>query len=131
VLSESIISKALGLSLTAAMEPRIIDLDDPWGTGGMDDRMKQLVEDLRGAVSQALVDSLDVDQALRRVREQGWSLYLVVDRKRQGEALEAHEISAEPTRVEAAFRIDSNDLGFLRSIGIDPTRRTRRRRADS
>ena len=98
----------------------------------MDDRMKKLVETLRGAVSQALGDSLEVDQALRRIREQGWSLYLVVDRKRGGEALDAYEISsAESPQSEASFRIDSSDLYFLRSIGIDPTRRTRRRRADS
>jgi hypothetical protein len=29
---------------------------------------------------------------------------------------------------EAAFRIDGRDLSFLRSIGIDPTRRIRSRR---
>jgi len=98
----------------------------------MDDRMKQMVETLRGAVSQALGDSLEVDQALRHIREQGWSLYLVVDRKREGEALDAYEIgSGESLPSEAGFRIDSSDLSFLRSIGIDPTRRTRRRRADS
>jgi hypothetical protein len=98
----------------------------------MDDRMRQLVEELRGAVSEALADSTEVDHALRHIREQGWSLYLVVDRKREGEALEAYEIAGERALVsEAAFRIDSSDLSFLRSIGIDPTRRARRRRADS
>ncbi len=97
----------------------------------MNDQMKQLVETLRGAVSQALGDSLEVDQALRRIREQGWSLYLVVDRKRQGEALNAYEIACgKSLQSKARFRIDSSDLNFLRSIGIDPTRRTRRR-ADS
>ncbi len=30
---------------------------------------------------------------------------------------------------EPAFQIDGRDLSFLRSIGIDPTRRLRRRRA--
>jgi hypothetical protein len=98
----------------------------------MNDRMRQLVEELRGAVSEALADSCEVDHALRHIREQGWSLYLVVDRKREGEVLEAYEIAGETATVgEAAFRIDSSDLSFLRSIGIDPTRRTRRRRADS
>jgi hypothetical protein len=97
----------------------------------MDDRMKQLVENLRGAVAQALTDSSDVDQALRGIREQGWSLYLVVDRKNKGEALEAYEIgSGDSLQGETCFRIDSTDLSFLRSIGIDPTRRTRRRRVD-
>jgi hypothetical protein len=98
----------------------------------MNERIRQLVEDLRGAVSQALADSIDVNEALRDIRGEGWALYLVVDRKRTDESLDAYEISApEPARVEASFRIDSNDVGFLRSIGIDPTRRVRARRAGS
>ncbi len=98
----------------------------------MDDKLRRLVEDLRGAVSQALVDSAEVDRALRGIREQGWSLYLVVDRKSEGEPLEAYEIGTEaPAAAEASFKIDASDLSFLRSIGIDPTRRTRRKRADS
>ena len=81
--------------------------------------MKQLVEELREAVSQALAGSPAVDEAMRRIRQEGWSLYLVVDRKSEGEALEAYEIADEgPALAEASFRIDSNDLSFLRSIGI-------------
>ncbi len=30
---------------------------------------------------------------------------------------------------EPAFQIDGRDLGFLRSIGIDPTRRLRRKKS--
>lgn len=97
----------------------------------MNERIRQLVDELRGAVSQALVDSVDVDQALRNIRQEGWSLYLVVDRKRGDEELEAYEIATDaPVQGEAVFRIDASDLDFLRSIGIDPTRRTRQRRAD-
>ncbi len=97
----------------------------------MDEKLKQLVEELRGAVSQALVDSAQVDQALRQIREQGWSLYLVVDRKGGGQALEAYEIGTDAAPAsEASFRIDATDLSFLRSIGIDPTRKSRRKRAD-
>jgi Ser/Thr protein kinase RdoA (MazF antagonist) len=33
-----------------------------------------------------------------------------------------------PSRADVAFRIDADDLAFLRSIGIDPTRRRRRPR---
>jgi len=99
----------------------------------MNDAMKQMVEDLRGAVARALADSAEVDEALRQIREQGWSLYLVVDRQPGGEDLDAYDVvdGGEARRPEASFRIDTTDLSFLRSIGIDPTRRTRRRRADS
>ena len=62
-----------------------------------------------------------------RIRDEGWSVYLVVDRKQPDETPEAFELDARPPRARPAFRIHAGDLSFLRSIGIDPTRRTRRR----
>lgn len=96
----------------------------------MEDKLRRLVHDLRCAVSQALADSTEVGEALRGIRREGWSLYLVVDKRREREALDRYEVAAEPVaaREEAAFRIDGRDVSFLRSIGIDPTRRTRSRR---
>lgn len=96
----------------------------------MEDRLRQLVHDLRCAVSQALGESEDVGKALRTIRKEGWSLYLVVDRKRDEQDLESYEVSTEPTPTgrEVAFKIDGSDLSFLRSIGIDPTRKIRSRR---
>lgn len=98
----------------------------------MDSRLRQLVHDLRSAVSHALGDSEDVGRVLQTIRQQGWSLYLVVDRKREGEPIETYEVeSPQPAPSaprEISFRIDGEDLSFLRSIGIDPTRKVRNRR---
>ncbi len=96
----------------------------------MDDKLRRLVHDLRCAVSQALADSVEVGRALRGIRREGWSLYLVVDRQQDRRAGDAYELGGEPVVAgeEAAFRIDGRDLTFLRSIGIDPTRRIRGRR---
>ncbi len=64
-----------------------------------------------------------------RIREEGWSVYLVVDRKNEDETPEGFELTTEMDPEEdPSFRIDSQDLSFLRSVGIDPTRRVRRRR---
>jgi hypothetical protein len=38
---------------------------------------------------------------------------------------------ASPRPGDPTFRIDGNDLLFLRSIGIDPTRKSRARRTKS
>lgn len=99
----------------------------------MDSRLRQLVHDLRSAVSHALGDSEDVGRVLQTIRQQGWSLYLVVDRKRQGEPVETYEVGSPPPPRKApgnvSFRIDGDDVSFLRSIGIDPTRKVRSRRA--
>lgn len=65
-------------------------------------------------------------RSMHRIREEGWSVYLVVDRKREDETPEAFELT--PRGADPVFRINGRDLSFLRSIGIDPTRRMRRRR---
>ncbi len=96
----------------------------------MEEKLRRLVHDLRCAVSQALADSADVGRALRGIRRQGWSLYLVVDRRGERPALESYEMGSGPAVApeEVVFRIDGRDLSFLRSIGIDPTRRVKSRR---
>jgi hypothetical protein len=91
-----------------------------------------MLRDLRRALSEAISESNDVNRTLRRIREEGYSLYLLVDCKR--EEIEPEPVAfASPRRLssgEPAFQIDGRDLSFLRSIGIDPTRRMRRRRPD-
>lgn len=95
----------------------------------MDAKLRQLLQDLRGAVSKTLADSPDVERSMDRIRDEGWSVYLVVDRKREDETPEGIELTADRTSMrEVTFRIDRRDLEFLRSIGIDPTRKLRRRR---
>lgn len=98
----------------------------------MDSELRQLVEDLRAAVAQALADSTEVDSVMRRVRNEGWSLYLVVDRKhKDDDGDRSFEVETEtPRNVEVVFKIDGSDLSFLRSIGIDPTRKMRNRRPE-
>jgi len=88
-----------------------------------------LLRDLRGAITEALAESSEVTRSMDLIRDEGWSVYLVIDRKQDDETPEGFELTGEeePT-PEPAFRIDSTDLVFLRSLGIDPTRRVRRRR---
>lgn len=64
-----------------------------------------------------------------RIRREGWSVYLVIDRNDDDETPEGFEITTEGgPNVQPTFRIDGRDLAFLKSVGIDPTRRVRRRR---
>ena len=64
-----------------------------------------------------------------QIRDEGWSVYLVIDRKREDETPEGIELTGDGSEgVAPTFRINSRDLAFLKSVGIDPTRRVRRRR---
>lgn len=96
----------------------------------LDAKIRRLLQDLREVLSRAMNDSTEIQESVQQIREEGWGLYLVVDRKRDDETPEAFELTAQrrAPEHEAVFKIDSRDLSFLRSVGIDPTRRVRRRR---
>ncbi len=95
-----------------------------------------MLRDLRRALSEAISESTEVSRTLRKIREEGYSLYLLVDCKREG--VEGEHLALTPSagqgqsvsqgQGEPNFQINGRDLSFLRSIGIDPTRRLRRRR---
>jgi hypothetical protein len=97
----------------------------------LDDKLHQMLRELRRALSEAISESSDVNRTLRRIREEGYALYLLVDCKREPSEIEPLFATTAPrlSSGEPAFQIDGRDLSFLRSIGIDPTRSLRRRRA--
>jgi hypothetical protein len=96
----------------------------------LDDKLHLMLKELRRALSEAISESSDVNRTLRKIREEGYSLYLLLDCKREANEPEALTFAAAPRlhSGEPVFQIDGRDLSFLRSIGIDPTRRLRRRR---
>ena len=75
-------------------------------------------------------------EKLAEIREAGYSLHLLLDCKRRGdehkeEVSAAARSSASSASSEGTFRINAQDLAFLKSVGIDPTRRlSGRRRRD-
>ena len=89
-----------------------------------------MLRDFGRALSEAISDSSEASRKLRQLKDEGYSLYLLLD---GGENERGGQPAAVPQRQLAAgqpeFRINGKDLSFLRSIGIDPTRRLRRRRA--
>lgn len=89
----------------------------------MDSQVKRIVHDLRLALQAALLESPEAAAALERLRREGLSVALVVK-----EAEGAPSVDLSPPRprrpeVSPEFRIGGQDLAFLRSVGIDPTRR--------
>ena len=96
----------------------------------MDSRLHQLLAELRGALHDAISDSAEVHRHWRKLRDDGYSLYLMVDCKRHDDEDESVDRSRVPMMGdEPVFQINGVDLSFLRSIGIDPTRRAPRRRS--
>lgn len=96
----------------------------------MDDKIKQLLQELGTAINESISGSEDVNRHIQKIRDEGYDLYVVLDatiglNKQEAEdGDEAAVVPAEPPK-EVQFRINVNDLAMLRSIGIDPTRKVR------
>jgi len=104
----------------------------------LNDHLREMLKELGQAINESISGSGRVHDSIQRIREEGYNLYMVLDAKvgvnrRDGKASrEADE--PEPEEIEtsgnrATFRINVKDLRFLRSVGIDPTRKVRARRA--
>jgi hypothetical protein len=67
--------------------------------------------------------------ALADLERAGLELRLALDCRAPQPAAAAAPVAPARARAndDAPFRIDGEDLRFLRSLGIDPTRRSRRR----
>lgn len=101
-----------------------------WGKR-VDEKIKQLLQDLGTAINESISGSDDVNRHIQRIRDEGYDLYVVLDatiglNKQDDDESDAGEavVPAEPPR-EVQFRINVNDLAMLRAIGIDPTRKVR------
>lgn len=98
----------------------------------MDDKIKQLLQDLGTAINESISGSDDVNRHIQKIRDEGYDLYVVLDatiglNKQDGTSEDGEtavpQISEPPKEVQ--FRINVNDLALLRGLGIDPTRKVR------
>jgi hypothetical protein len=92
-----------------------------------DARKQTLLRAIERALFEAISDSPEVHRSLWRLQRAGYTLRLALE---CGEATGDGAATAADAGSEqkAAFRIDGEDLRFLRSVGIDPTRGGRQRR---
>lgn len=95
----------------------------------MDERLRQLLRDLSRALSDAVGDSNDVGDSIRRIKREGYTVHMLIDCRKEEDSGEprASGFSVHASAGDPMFRINATDLLFLRSIGIDPTRRRRSR----
>jgi hypothetical protein len=100
----------------------------------LDDKIKQLLQQLGTAINDSISSSEDVNEHIQRIRDEGYNLYVVLDAtiglNRLGEDDETPAPDPKAGMLvksdrEVQFRIDVNDLAMLRAMGIDPTRKVR------
>ncbi|MFZ2490403.1 MAG: hypothetical protein WA208_02870 [Thermoanaerobaculia bacterium] len=94
----------------------------------MDERIKELLKELGTAINASISTSEDVNRRIQSLRDEGYDLFVVLDatiglNRTDEESQGTVEPAEDPKTVQ--FRINVNDLGFLRSVGIDPTRKVK------
>ena len=94
----------------------------------MDDKIRQLLQELGTAINESISGSEDVNRHIQKIRDEGYDLYVVLDAtiglNKQETDTDEEVVPAEPPK-EVQFRINVNDLAMLRALGIDPTRKVK------
>jgi hypothetical protein len=100
----------------------------------MDAKLRAMLKELGDAINDSVSESDRVHETIEKLREHGYRLFLNLDARigieRDDEFAEEEDSqNVEAALTSAEFRIDFRDLRFLKSVGIDPTRKVRTRRA--
>ena len=102
----------------------------------LNDHLREMLKELGQAINESISGSGRVHDSIQRIRDEGYNLYMVLDAKVGVNRRERNSSrtrggarrEAPATEERAAFRINVKDLRFLKSVGIDPTRKVRNRR---
>ncbi len=104
----------------------------------LNEHLREMLKELGQAINESISGSGRVHDSIQRIRDEGYNLYMVLDAK-VGVNRKAARASSRrrqpavsdngdgPAVNQAAFRINIKDLRFLKSVGIDPTRKVRAR----
>jgi hypothetical protein len=107
----------------------------------LNDHLREMLKELGQAINESISGSGRVHESIQRIRDEGYNLYMVLDakvgvnrrparsgnRRRPAPAAANGNGNGATSAEQAAFRINIKDLRFLKSVGIDPTRKVRTR----
>ena len=110
----------------------------------LNDDLRDMLKELGQAINESISNSDRVHDAIQKIRDEGYNLYMVLDAKvgvnrREARAREGRAARRRSSAVEsivekvdtgdarAAFLINVKDVRILKSLGIDPTRKVRLR----
>ena len=90
----------------------------------MDDKLKRHMKDLGDAINDSLSDSERIAEVIARIKATGYDVFLVLEAtigfNRKGEDIAAGvtTVTAETSDREPDFKINAQDLKFLKSLRI-------------
>lgn len=92
----------------------------------MDDRLKELMQDLGNAINESLSDSDRIAGAIGEIKRAGYDVFLVLEatigfnKREEDDESDNEERESEPVRHESTgrIRLTSQDQKFLRALKI-------------
>lgn len=92
----------------------------------MDERLKELMQELGNAINESLSDSERIGEAIGEIKRAGYDVFLVLEatigfnKREEGESDSDEEPAAAPEQFEAAGKLKwtSQDHKFLRALKI-------------
>ena len=93
----------------------------PQETEPVNPKLKKLMKELGEAINSSLAESEDIAATIQKIKSEGYDVFLVVEatigfNKREEEHEERTAVVAN--RAEPEFKVDAQDLRFLRSMKI-------------
>ncbi len=86
----------------------------------LDDRLKQLMKELGGAINESLSESDRIANAISNIKTAGYDVFLVLEATIGFNKREDEVESAEPgrTSIETQVKFTSQDAKFLKALKI-------------
>jgi len=86
----------------------------------LDDRLKQLMKELGGAINESLSESDRIANAISNIKTAGYDVFLVLEATIGFNKREDEIESAEPARasIETQVKFTSQDAKFLKALKI-------------
>ncbi len=92
----------------------------------MDDRLKKLMKELGDAINESLSESEQIGDVIAKIKAHGYDVFLVLEatigfsRRDEEEEEGAETVTATrgPAESEAQFKINAQDMKFLKSLRI-------------
>ena len=86
----------------------------------MDDKLKQLMKELGGAINESLSESDQIAEVISKIKAGGYDVFLVLEatigfNRRDDESAKP---ASTPRKTEVEFKINAQDQKFLKSLKI-------------
>jgi len=92
----------------------------------VDDKLKQLMKELGGAINESLSESEPIAEVISRIKAGGYDVFLVLEAtigfNRRDDDERVRRPASASRKTEAEFKINAQDQKFLKSLRISVDR---------